>query len=172
MIYTRRWLLQYMLRYAENAWLQKSSDLFMNVEEAFLTFVMTRDGRGSYFFHGAGRGGAWPKIYGAGNPPLPHSAGQGGEGVKICGAGRSSGGEQLIEIICCSKEMLICIKWRIISSTFITLIIIIISITIIIISIITSIIAIIINSTKNDIWDMEELFHKLTNFREQSLMPC
>ena len=26
MIYTRRWLLQYMLRYAENAWLQKSWD--------------------------------------------------------------------------------------------------------------------------------------------------
>ena len=53
-----------------------------------------------------------------------------------------------------------------------TLIVIKISITIIIISIITSIIAIIINSTKNDIWDMEELFHKLTNFREQSLVPC
>ena len=46
------------------------------------------------------------------------------------------------------------------------IIVIIITITIIII------IAIIINSTKNDIWDMEELFQKLTNFREQSLMPC
>ena len=43
---------------------------------------------------------------------------------------------------------------------------------IIIISTITSIIAIIINSTKDDILDMEELFHMLTNFREQSLMPC
>ena len=61
---------------------------------------------------------------------------------------------------------------KLIYSTLITLTVIIISITIIIISIITSIIAIIINSTKNDIWDMEELFHKLTNFREQSLMPC
>ena len=49
-----------------------------------------------------------------------------------------------------------------------SLIVIIISITIIIISIITSIIAIIITSTKNDIWDMEKLFHKLTNFREQT----
>ena len=49
------------------------------------------------------------------------------------------------------------------------LIVITISITIIIIIIvITSIsIAIIINSTKDDIWDMEELFHKLTNFRER-----
>ena len=35
---------------------------------------------------------------------------------------------------------------------------------IIIISTITSIIAIIINSTKDDILDMEELFHTLTNF--------
>ena len=34
---------------------------------------------------------------------------------------------------------------------------------IIIITIITVIIAIITNSTKDDIWDMEELFHKLTN---------
>ena len=59
---------------------------------------------------GAGRGKAKNLWGGAGNPPLPHSAGRGGEGVKICGARRSSGGEQLIEIICCSKEMLICIK--------------------------------------------------------------
>ena len=44
--------------------------------------------------------------------------------------------------------------------------VIIISITIIII--IAIIIAIIINSTKDDIWDMNELFHKLTNFGEQS----
>ena len=43
------------------------------------------------------------------------------------------------------------------------------SITIIII---ISIIIDIINSTKDDLRDMEELFHKLTNFREQSLMPC
>ena len=51
---------------------------------------------------------------------------------------------------------------KLIYSTLITLIVITISITIIIIiSIITSIIIIIINSTKNDVWDMEELFHKL-----------
>ena len=47
---------------------------------------------GNLFFSrgGAGRGRAWPKIYGAGQrgePPLPHSAGRGGEGVKIYGAG-------------------------------------------------------------------------------------
>ena len=49
-------------------------------------------------------------------------------------------------------------------------IVIIISITIIIIIII--IIEIIINSTKDDIWDVNELFHKLTNFGEQSWKPC
>ena len=31
---------------------------------------------------------------------------------------------------------------------------------------------IIINSIKDDIWDMNELFHKLTNFGEQSSKPC
>ena len=43
---------------------------------------------------------------------------------------------------------------------------------IIIISIITSINAIIINGTKDDILDLGKLFHLLTNFREQRLMPC
>ena len=48
-----------------------------------------------------------------------------------------------------------------------------ISITIIIIIVIITIInALIINSTKDDIWDMNELFHKLTNFGEQSSKPC
>ena len=42
---------------------------------------------------------------------------------------------------------------------------------IIIITIITVIIAIITNSTKDDIWDMDELFHKLTKFGEQSSNP-
>ena len=60
---------------------------------------------------------------------------------------------------------------KLIYSTFIILIVITISITIIIISIITSIIAIIINSTKDDIWDMEELFHKLTNFENKVWCP-
>ena len=48
-----------------------------------------------------------------------------------------------------------------------------ISITIIII--ITNIaimIAIIVNSTKDDIWDMNELFYNLPNFGEQSWKPC
>ena len=50
-----------------------------------------RDGRGSYFFHGAGWGRErrGQKSMGQGKPPLPHSAGRGGEGVKICGAGSS-----------------------------------------------------------------------------------
>ena len=46
----------------------------------------------------AGRGRAWPKIYGAGQggePPLPHSAGRGGEGVKICGRGGAGAGNIL-----------------------------------------------------------------------------
>ena len=48
---------------------------------------------------GAGRGGARPKIYGAGQgeePTPPHSAGQGGEGVKICGAGKGRDGEHTV----------------------------------------------------------------------------
>ena len=48
--------------------------------------ISTRDGRGSFFFHGAGRG----------NPLPPHSSGRGGEGVKICGAGRGRGGEHTV----------------------------------------------------------------------------
>ena len=74
------------------------------------TLMPGMDGEAIFFTWrgGAGRGKA--KILRGREPPLPHNAGRGGEGVKICGAGRSSGGEQLIEIICCSKEMLICIK--------------------------------------------------------------
>ena len=53
-----------------------------------------RDGRGSYFFHGAGRAEARQKIYGrARESLLPHNAGRGGEGLKICGVGRGRGGE-------------------------------------------------------------------------------
>ena len=56
----------------------------------------SRDGRGSYFCHGAGRGGEGlgKKSMGrggAGNPPFPTM--RGGEGVKICGMGRGRGGE-------------------------------------------------------------------------------
>jgi len=43
---------------------------------------------------------------------------------------------------------------------------------IIIITNITIIIAIIIYSTKDDVWDMNKLFYKLTNFGEQSSKPC
>ena len=56
-------------------------------------------------------------------------------------------------------------------STFIIYVVIIISITNL--TIITILIAIIIiNSTKDDIWDMDELLHKLTNFGEQGSKPC
>ena len=58
--------------------------------------LSSRDGRGSYFFHGAGQGGErqGKKSSGrGGEPPLPHNAGRGGEGVKICGVGRGRGGE-------------------------------------------------------------------------------
>ena len=53
----------------------------------------TRDGRGSYFFHGAGRGG---------------------EGVKICGMGRGRGGEHAaciswLKSYAAAKEILVCI---------------------------------------------------------------
>ena len=68
-----------------------------------------------------------------------------------------------------AKEILIRIALSEVSqmfSTFIILIVIIISITII-----TIIIAIIINSTKDDIWDMKELFYKMPNFGEQSSKP-
>ena len=60
-------------------------------------------------------------------------------------------------------------------STFIILIviiiIIIIIITVIIIIIFTIIIAIISSSLEGDNWDMDDLFHKWTNFREQSSKP-
>ena len=78
-------------------------------------YIYSRDGRVSYFFHGAGRGKA-KNLWGrAGNPPPPpHSAGQGGEGVKICGAGRGQGGEHTaciswLKSYAAAKEILICI---------------------------------------------------------------
>ena len=81
------------------------------------SYIGTRDGRGSYFFHGAGRGEARPKIYGAGrggagNPPLPTVRGGAGKGSKSAGRGGAGAGNilrVLIEIICCSKEISICI---------------------------------------------------------------
>ena len=109
-------------------------------------YVSGMDGEAIFFSRGgAGRGGARPKIYGAGRggePPPPHRSGLGGEGVKICGAGNIL--RVLIEIICCSKEISICIALSEVN---------------------------LLNSTKDDILDMEELFHMLTNFQEQSLMP-
>ena len=44
--------------------------VFSWMETAAIAGVVARDGRGSYFFHGAGQGGARPKIYGAERTPL------------------------------------------------------------------------------------------------------
>ena len=52
-----------------------------------------RDGRGSYFF--TGRGGARPKIYGAGTPPLPTVRGGAGKGSKSAGRGGAGVGNIL-----------------------------------------------------------------------------
>ena len=53
----------------------------------------TRDGQGSYFF--TGRGGARPKIYGAGRdgePPLPTVQGGAGKGSRSVGRGEARAG--------------------------------------------------------------------------------
>ena len=54
--------------------------------------IQNRDGRGSYFFHGAGRGGEWQgqnstERAGAGNPPFPTMRGGAGKGSKSAGWG-------------------------------------------------------------------------------------
>ena len=105
---------------------------------------------GEAFFHGAGRGGA--------------GRGQGGEYTVYTKWLKSHATAKDILIHIASSEI------SQICSTFMIFIVIMISITIIVIIII--IIAIIINSIKDDIWDMNELFHKLTNFGEQSSKPC
>ena len=79
--------------------------------------AVVRDGRGSYFFHGAGQGreGLGQKSMGpagAGNPPFPAVRGGAGKGSKSAGLGGAGAGNilrVLIEIICCSKEISICI---------------------------------------------------------------
>ena len=69
----------------------------------------TRDGRGSYFFHGAGRGKAKNLRGGAGRggePPFPTVQGGAGKGSKYAGLGGAGAGNilcVLIEIICLSK---------------------------------------------------------------------
>ena len=72
---------------------------------------------GKLFFSrgGAGQGGARPKIYGEGQgrePHLPTVHGGAGKGSKSAGLGGAGAGNLLrvlIEIICCSKEISICI---------------------------------------------------------------
>ena len=69
------------------------------------------DGEAIFF---TGRGEARPKIYGAGRgtPPLPTVQGGAGKGSKSGGLGGAGAGNilrVLIEIICCSKEISICI---------------------------------------------------------------
>ena len=62
---------------------------------------------GKLFFSRGGAGSGKAKNLRGGEPPPPHSSGRGGEGVKIYGAGNIL--RVLIEIICCSKEISICI---------------------------------------------------------------
>ena len=81
-------------------------------------YIYSRDGRVSYFFHGAGRGKAknlWGRA-GPGIPPVPRvrdGAGKGSESAGLGGAGAGNILHVLIEIICCSKgnRNLHCIKW-------------------------------------------------------------
>ena len=59
-----------------------------------------RDGRGSYFFHGAGRGGERQGKKstgrgGAGNPPFPTMRGGAGKGSKSAGWGGAGAGNML-----------------------------------------------------------------------------
>ena len=75
-------------------------------------YIAGMDGE-AFFSQGlAGRRGARPEIYGAGNPPFPTM--RGGEGVKICGARRGQGGEHTaciswLKSYAAAKEILICI---------------------------------------------------------------
>ena len=60
----------------------------------------SRDGRGSYFFHGAGRGGERQGKKstgrgGAGNPPFPTMRGGAGKGSKSAGWGGAGAGNML-----------------------------------------------------------------------------
>ena len=62
--------------------------------------VFTRDGRGSYFFHGAGRGGEGQgqksmRQGGAENPPFPTVRGRAGKGSKSAGQGGARAGNIL-----------------------------------------------------------------------------
>ena len=65
-----------------------------------IALVVCRDGRGSYFFHGAGRGGERQGKKstgrgGAGNPPFPTMRGGAGKGSKSAGWGGAGAGNML-----------------------------------------------------------------------------
>ena len=67
--------------------------------------IWTRDGRGSYFFHGAGQGLA-KNLWGGpgrGTPPSPQCRAGRGRGQNLGGAEAGNILCVLIEIICCSK---------------------------------------------------------------------
>ena len=88
----------------------KNAPLMVSVpHDSFLLNVGEQGWTESYFFHGAGQGGARPKIYGAGRetpPPLPTVRGRAEKGSKSAGLGEAGAGNilrVLIEIICCSK---------------------------------------------------------------------
>ena len=66
----------------------------------FSNDIKSRDGRGSYFFHGAGRGGERQGKKstgrgGAGNPPFPTMRGGAGKGSKSAGWGGAGAGNIL-----------------------------------------------------------------------------
>ena len=76
-----------------------SGDLdYINVADS--SDMYNRDGRGSYFFHGAGRGGERQGKKstgrgGAGNPPFPTMRGGAGKGSKSAGWGGAGAGNML-----------------------------------------------------------------------------
>ena len=68
--------------------------------DLWIFFILSRDGRGSYFFHGAGRGGERQGKKstgrgGAGNPPFPTMRGGAGKGSKSAGQGGAGAGNIL-----------------------------------------------------------------------------
>ena len=81
----------------QSAWIESACHVSMN-----------QGWTGKLFFSrgGAGRGGARPKFFGAGNPPFPTVRGRAGKGSKSSGPGEAGAGNILrvvIEILCSSK---------------------------------------------------------------------
>ena len=74
-------------------------DILIGYQSLFLGIwdIISRDGRGSYFLHGVGRGGEGQgqksmRQGGAGNPPFPTVRGRAGKGSKSAGWGGAGAG--------------------------------------------------------------------------------